>query len=107
MLGEVYLLYNDVFYLSMAGTIPEDGVYLTLSDEDEGQGGEQPKEEQKKTRSFLTIGDDGTTAIQHSTFNVQRSMLSDGWYSLDGRRLNTAPTRKGIYVNKGKVVMIK
>lgn len=106
-LGEVYLLYNDVFYLSMAGTIPEGGVYLPLTDEDEGQGGEKPKEELKKTRSFLTIGDDGTTAIQHSTFNVQRSMLSDGWYSLDGRRLNTAPSRKGIYIKEGKKVVIK
>ena len=106
-LGEVYLLYNDVFYLSMAGTIHENGVYLTLSDEDEGQGGEQPKEEQKKTRSFLTIGDDGTTAIQYSMFNVQRSMLTDGLYSLEGRRLNTVPTRKGIYIKGGKKVVIR
>ena len=106
-LGEVYLLYNDVFYLSMAGTIPKNGVYLTLSDEDEGQGGEQPKEEQKKTRSFLTIGDDGTTAIQYSMFNVQRSMLTDGLYSLEGRRLNTVPTRKGIYIKGGKKVVIR
>lgn len=106
-LGEVYLLYNDVFYLSMAGTIPENGVYLTLSDEDEGQGGEQPKEEQKKTRSFLTIGNDGATAIQYSMFNVQRSMLTDGLYSLEGRRLNTVPTRKGIYIKGGKKVVIR
>ena len=106
-LGEVYLLYNDVFYLSMAGNIPEDGVYLPLTDEDEGQGGEQPKEEQKKTRSFLTIGDDGTTAIQYSMFNVQRSMLTDGLYSLEGRRLNTVPTRKGIYIKGGKKVVIR
>lgn len=106
-LGEVYLLYNDVFYLSQEGTIPEGGVYIPVSDGKEEQGGEKPKEELKKTRSFLTIGDDGTTAIQHSTFNVQRSMLSDGWYSLDGRRLNTTPSRKGIYIKEGKKVVIK
>ncbi len=40
-------------------------------------------------------------------FNVQRSMLTDGLYSLEGRRLNTVPTRKGIYIKGGKKVVIK
>ena len=106
-LGGAYLLYNDVFYLSQEGTIPEGGVYIPVSDGKEEQGGEKPKEELRKTRSFLTIGDDGTTAIDASRLSPLTSHHSDAWYSLDGRRLNTAPTRKGIYVNKGKVVMIK
>ena len=29
------------------------------------------------------------------------------WYSLDGRKLNGKPTRKGIYINKGVKVVIK
>lgn len=106
-LGGAYLLYNDVFYLSQEGNIPEGGVYIPVSDGKEEQGGEKPKEELKKTRSFLTIGDDGTSAIDASRLSPLTSHHSDAWYSLDGRRLNTAPTRKGIYVNKGKVVMIK
>ena len=106
-LGEVYLLYNDVFYLSQEGKIPEGGVYIPVSDGKEEQGGDKPKEDLKKTRSFLTIGDDGTSAIDASRLSPLTSHHSDAWYSLDGRRLNTAPTRKGIYVNKGKVVMIK
>lgn len=106
-LGGAYLLYNDVFYLSQEGTIPEGGVYIPVSDGKEEQGGEKPKEELRKTRSFLTIGDDGTTAIDASRLSPLTSHHSDAWYSLDGRRLNTAPTRKGIYVNKGKVIMIE
>ena len=94
-LGSVYLLYNDVFYLSQAGTIPEGGIYLP-----------KPKEE-SKTRSALVIGgDDGTTGVisQLSTLNPQ---LSDVWYSLDGRKLNAKPTAKGIYVNNGRKVVIR
>ena len=62
-LGEVYLLYNNVFYLSQAGTIPEGGVYL-------------PKPKAAGTRSALVIGgDDGTTGVisQLSTLNFQMS----------------------------------
>ena len=94
-LGEVYLLYNDVFYLSQAGTIPEGGVYL-------------PKPV-LKTRAFLSIGDsaDDTTAIEGSMFNVQCSMFNDSWYDLNGRRLNGKPTAKGIYVNNGRKVMVR
>lgn len=34
--------------------------------------------------------------------------LDDGrWYTLDGTRLSGQPTRKGIYVNNGKKVVIK
>ena len=93
-LGEVYLLYNNVFYLSQAGTIPEDGVYL-------------PKPKAAGTRSALVIGgDDGTTGVisQLSTLNSQ---LSDVWYSLDGRKLNAKPTTKGIYIMNGKKVVMK
>ena len=32
---------------------------------------------------------------------------SDAWYTLDGVQLNGKPTRKGIYVNNGKKVVIK
>jgi uncharacterized repeat protein (TIGR02543 family) len=31
----------------------------------------------------------------------------DGWYTLDGTHLSGQPTRKGIYVNKGKKVVIE
>ena len=91
VLGGVYLLYNDVFYLSQAGTIPQGGVYL-------------PKPV-FKTRSALTIGSDDTTAISH--LSSRTSHLTESWYGLDGRRLNGKPTAKGVYVNGGKKYIIK
>lgn len=96
-LGEVYLLYNDVFYLSQAGTIPAGGIYLTI-----------PKKEQPaKTRSALTIGDDGTTAIDSARLMDLNAPLSGAWYDLSGRRLPAKPTAKGVYVIGGKKVVIR
>ena len=104
-LGEVYLLYNDVFYYSQAGTISEGGVYLT-----------QPTEEESltKTRSYYILGSRGdTTGI--AALPTNGTLGSDGslgssasvWYGLDGRRYDTLPTRKGIYIHNGTKVVIK
>jgi hypothetical protein len=31
----------------------------------------------------------------------------DGWYDLQGRRLEAAPTTKGVYLKNGKKVVVK
>ena len=93
-LGEVYLLYNDVFYLSQKGTIPQGGVYL-------------PKPV-SRTRSALVIGgeNDGTTGIIDAARLIDNG-LSGSWYDLSGRKFNGKPTTKGIYIINGKKVVIK
>ena len=30
-----------------------------------------------------------------------------GWFTLDGRRLDSNPTQKGIYIYRGKKIVIK
>ena len=92
-LGEVFLLYNDVFYYSQAGTIPQGGIYMENA-------------EPAKTRGFYSLNGDGTTAIR-PIYNGQLTIDNGGWYTLDGRRLPAAPTRKGIYIKNGKKVVIK
>ena len=111
-IGQVHLLYNDVFYYSQSGTIPEGGIYLELPKEEE-QGEPNPqKDPVVKTRMFLTIGepsfsgDDGTTAVI-SHLSPLTSHLTESWYGLDGRRLNGKPSAKGVYVNDGKKYIIK
>ena len=95
-LGGAYLLYNDVFYLSQAGTIPEGGIYLTIPQ----------NSEPAKTRSSYSLGGaDGTTGIHY--LPTTGSLLQSAWYTLDGRQLPTAPTAKGIYINNGRKVVIK
>ena len=70
------------------------------------------------SRGFLSIGDDGATAINNSPLDPW-SLATEGtqefttdnsagaWYSMDGRRLTGKPARKGIYVRDGKKFVIK
>lgn len=104
-LGEVYLLYNDVFYLSQAGTVPEGGVYLPVPVEKES------KEESKSfARAFLNIcsfDDDNTTGIREKVIVKSEEFATAAWYGLDGRRLNGKPTAKGVYIHEGKKFIVK
>ena len=40
------------------------------------------------------------------TMSDVRSMMSDAWYDLTGRKLTGRPTKKGVYVHQGKKVVI-
>jgi len=57
-------------------------------------------------RLLSIVIDDNPTAID----NVQWSMVngqSDSWYTIDGRKLDGKPTKKGLYIYNGKKVAIK
>ena len=59
-------------------------------------------------RAFnLNFGDDDATGIFSATLNDKGQMINDKWYSLDGRKLSGKPTKKGLYINNGKKVVIK
>ena len=47
-----------------------------------------------------------TTGI-NSIDNAEQAIANDAWYTIDGKRLNSVPTVKGIYVVNGKKVVIK
>ena len=34
-------------------------------------------------------------------------MINDNWYTIDGRKLDGLPTRKGLYIRNGRKVAIK
>ena len=46
-------------------------------------------------------GIDGNVNAQHSTLDAQL------WFTIDGRLLSGKPTKKGIYINNGRKVIIK
>jgi hypothetical protein len=103
-LGQVYMLYNDVFYFTQAGYIPVGGIYLdpkalVVVDEEEPAA-------PMKARLYIGQPDDEATAIIPH-LSPLTSQLSDAWYSLDGRRLSAKPARKGLYIHDGKKVVIK
>ena len=49
--------------------------------------------------------DEETTGVASMADGIDD--MSDVWYTLDGRKLNSKPTTKGLYIVNGKKVMIK
>ena len=51
---------------------------------------------------------DGTiTAIQAISADGAEAIAVEGWYTVDGIKLQGIPTEKGIYINNGKKIVIK
>jgi arabinogalactan endo-1,4-beta-galactosidase len=53
----------------------------------------------------LKAFDDGSTGI--SSISTDSAQPNDAWYSLSGRKLESKPQQKGIYINKGEKLIIK
>lgn len=56
-------------------------------------------------RSVVMLFDDQTTGIK--TISEERSLKSDDWYTIDGRKLGAVPTQKGMYIVNGRKVIVK
>ena len=91
--GTVYVLYNGEFVKSTSGTIPAHRCYLLI-----------PDQIASGTRSFGINHGDGTTSLRE----VKGEKWADGeWYTLQGRKFTTKPTKPGLYILNGKKVVIK
>ena len=73
-------------------------------------------------RAYFKIGDDGAAGARLKAFRINfgddetSGILSlskdsrsagESWFTLDGRKLDGKPTRKGLYINNGVKVVIK
>lgn len=64
-------------------------------------------------RQVLRIMRRGTTNIDNDEINDNDSQSKDSWYTIDGRRLSSKPTKKGLYIRRpdggknGSVTVIK
>ena len=52
-------------------------------------------------------GETNVTAISEVNVDAKASVKAEGWYTINGVKLNAAPTQKGLYINNGKKVIIK
>ena len=50
---------------------------------------------------------DGTTTVINAVTTESMNVQAEGWYTLNGVKLQSIPTQKGIYINNGKKVVIK
>jgi hypothetical protein len=59
-------------------------------------------------RIFIDEEDGSVTAINFIGADSRKSTMdAEGWYTIDGMKLNAAPTQKGIYIKDGKKVFIE
>ena len=97
--SNLYVLYNDKFVKVTTGTrILSQKCYLKLNTSSSG------------TRSYYDIdGSDGTTALREvKSEGVKGEKWNEGeWYTLQGRKFTTKPTKPGLYILNGKKVVIK
>ena len=91
--GTVYVLYKDKFKRATGGTIPANRGYLVVAP----SSGNAPE-------LSITIGDDTTGIGMVGCDSVATD--NDEWYTLDGQKLQQAPTQKGLYIKNGKKVVI-
>ena len=59
------------------------------------------------TNLNIVVDEGGQTGISLVATSSSTNGDSDSYYTLDGRRLETAPTQSGIYIHNGKKVMVK
>ena len=54
-------------------------------------------------------GEENITAIGEVTVDTdtEAEVNAEGWYNVQGMKLNAAPTQKGIYIKDGKKVLVK
>ena len=58
---------------------------------------------EQKARSFVMDFGGEETGIETTDY----TNYSDAWYTIDGRKLDSVPTKKGLYIHKGKKVVKK
>ena len=92
----VYMLVGSVFMPSQGTTIDAERCFLAL-------GGKLPA----SSRMRIIVGEGTVTGISEEVkVNSEKSATAQ-WYTLDGRKLNGAPQKKGLYIRNGKKIIIR
>lgn len=96
MAQEAYAVYND--------DDPDNRVMTFYYDD-------QRENRQDSTYSLTTAAAMTPTTVDAARLNDKGQMINDkgrdGWYTLDGRRLDGKPAEKGVYLWNDKKVIVK
>jgi len=49
----------------------------------------------------------GTLSVDNGQWTIDNYAGADDWYDLQGRKLSGKPSKKGLYINNGKKVIVK
>ena len=82
--------------------------YLQWNDEPAKTRSTRGETEQLPSRiTVRLVGSHGESTGIGELNTETGEFTTDGWFSLDGRKLSAKPTQRGIYINNGKKVIIK
>ena len=97
---------DDIYYMTAANTLKHTGKQRTLKAcrayfkfSNEAVSGSR--------RIVLDFGDETTGIHELVAPNSQLSAPNSPWYTIDGRRIEGAPTQKGLYINGNKKIIVK
>ena len=95
---------TGIYYMTAGNELKATGIDRTLKS---CRAYFQFSEEASKARQFvLNFGDGNETTGIISTKNSPDS-VNDGWYTVNGMKLDKQPKRKGVYIQNGRKVVIK
>lgn len=100
---EVYMFYLGEFVLAFEGTIKKGNFYLMNPNYSDSPSSNNAAS--RRTLQFII--EDVETGIENSQSSTLNALLSNEWFTLDGRRLNGKPAQKGLYIVNGQKVVIK
>ena len=89
-------------YLKWKGSIPNNARALTR-----GAANDDTELPQRITVKLVSASGETTAIGTLDTTTGEVSFDSEAWYTLDGVRLSGKPTKKGLYINNGKKIVIK
>ena len=108
--AEAYVFYRGEFVLTKEGTISPGKFFLynpNYTPSSAGGGGGGPSGVRRYLRIVVEENEDPDSMSEELRVESEGFATAEGWYTLDGRRLDGKPTRKGIYITNGKKMYFK
>ena len=104
---------GEFVYAKEGAAVPPLRCFLTYKNGEQYAGarsmtrGTTSEEDLPQSITVRLIGTNGETTNIVTMDTFTGDILTDGWYSMDGMKLEGKPTKKGLYINNGKKVVIK
>ena len=102
---EAYVFYKGEFVLTTAGTITA-GKYYLKNPNYQTAASPSTSADPAPARSLAIVKGETTGVIQLTNDEAVEG-VNDVWYTIDGQKLDKKPTRKGLYIHKGKKHIVK
>lgn len=104
---------GEFVYAKEGAAVPPLRCFLTYKNGEEFNGVRamsrhaSPTDEMPQTITVRLLGTNGETTGIGTLDTRTGEFTTDGWYDMNGHKLSGKPTKKGLYINNGKKIVIK